>query len=166
MFLNYGGHEMAAGVVIKPEYIDKANKLFNDACKKYYDIHGKPKEIQYYDVIIEPKHITENNARMLLDTLYPYCTQFNPEPVFCIKDATITDAKLLEDKNKTYRLLSFNLVKDNKKTSIAFKMFTDDYGTEVDGLIADVYFSFPQVIQEGKAQSYNRINVLDIDIKE
>ena len=72
IFVGFGGHAAAAGVTLKPEYLDKANELFNNACKQYYETHGRPTECSYYDVVIPPIEVSIKNSALLLDTLYPY----------------------------------------------------------------------------------------------
>jgi len=41
------------------------------------------------------------------------------------------------------------------------KMFSDNLGTEIEGMVADIYFTFPQIINT----QYPSINVLDFVVK-
>lgn len=160
MFEEYGGHSQAAGVSIKPSYIEQANTLFNKACTEYYQKHGSPMGIKYYDVEISSKNVSIDVARVILDNLYPYCSQYNPEPIFLLKDAIITDLNVFEKKD--WRTLSFYAIQNENKTSLNFRMFSDKFGGEIEGRKADIYFTFPQLLG-GK---YNpSLNIVDIVFK-
>jgi single-stranded-DNA-specific exonuclease len=142
VFENYGGHSMAAGVTVKSHSLNDVNDALNKACEIYYEEHGRPEEIRYYDAELRPQSVTLEVAEKIKCNLYPYCSQFNPEPVFLLSDATIVEPELFE--RADWKILSFYVSKDGVKTNIKFKMFSDDLGTEISGMKADVYFSFPQ----------------------
>jgi single-stranded-DNA-specific exonuclease len=160
--LSYGGHYSAAGVTVKPEYIDKINTLFNEQCEKYYEANGYPEIVRYYDATLKPQALSKVNADILIDSVYPYCQQNNPEPVFLLSNAEITDAEYQE--KEEFSMLTFKGMKENVKSELPFRMFSGKYGAEVNGNIADIYFTFPQNTEEAK---YNRpsLNVLDIILK-
>ena len=141
MMLGYGGHPMAVGYSVKEEHINKLNEEFNKACKSYYDEHEIVELHNYYDISIKPQAITYETARLLQDSLSPYSTEENPEPIFKIKDAIITDASLIE--RDTWKLLKFYVERDGYTSEIEFTMFTDQYGIEINGQKVDVYFTFP-----------------------
>jgi single-stranded-DNA-specific exonuclease len=166
IFEHYGGHPLAAGASLKKEHINDANDKFNEACERYYKIHGYPRSIRYYDYELLPKHITPKATKKLLETMYPYCEHFNPEPVFLLKDVTLVNVGMREDKNKAWRIISFNVEKDGIKSMIKMKMFNNTLGTEIEGLKADIYFSFPQSIERNDFGYDPTINVLDIVIKK
>ena len=159
MFVTYGGHSMAAGVTIKPEYIDKANKLFNDACEKYYTLNGRPTEIQYYDCEVLPAFITPETAQTILDSMYPYCERFNPEPIFVLQNAIITDVK------QTEYSLFFSAMKKDIKTTMKFRMYTEEFGSEIEGMKADIYFTFPQFTKPDSWKNDAIVSVVDFVIK-
>jgi len=159
MFNGHGGHAMAAGVTLKPDYLDKANDLFNEACNQYYEVHGRPSEVQYYDVEIRPKFVTTKLAEILLEKLYPYCQQFNPEPIFLLRNVRIVDVQVYEkDESKT---ILFNATSGDDKTQLKFRMFGDDVGGEIEGMTADIYFTMPQSIQPNRFNSLPQINVIE-----
>lgn len=164
MFDGYGGHAMAAGVTVKNEYIDKANAMFNDACNKYYTIHGRPQEIQYYDICIPPRSVSSQIAQLLLDTIYPYCQQSNPEPIFKIENVTVSDLEVFE--SKEWRSLSFFASKNGEKTELRLKTFSDKFGSEISGREVDVYFTFPQSIQKDYYNNIPQANIVDLVIKK
>jgi len=158
VFENYGGHALAAGVTIKPHALNNVNDALNKACESYYKIHGRPEEIKYYDVELKPQSVTLVNAEKLKNSLYPYCNQHNPEPVFLLSDATIVEPSLFE--RDDWKILSFYVSKNGVRTDVKFKMFSDDLGTEISGQKADIYFSFPQSF------IYPAINVIEIVLKK
>ena len=155
MFESYGGHAMAVGIVLKPEYLEKANAMFNHACQQYYEKNGYPTGIQYYDAVLNPKAVTEVCAKELFENLYPYCSQFNPEPVFMLRNVVITDVE--ENQYEGYKSLAFYASKNGEKTGIKFRMFNDEIGGEIEGTKADIYFSFPQT---SKFNKYTYVNVV------
>ena len=158
----YGGHKLAAGVTVKADFVDKINAIFNEECEKYYKIHGFPEEIRYYDASLKAGALSIKNANILSESLYPYCTQNNPEPVFLLSNAQIVDANLKEGDG--WSLLTFNGSKDGVKSVLPFKMFSGEFGAEINGLTADIYFSFPQSTEKVKYFSPS-LNVLDLVIK-
>ncbi len=163
IFEGYGGHPLAAGVHLKPEFLDKANDIFNEACEKYYKVNGYPKDIRYYDVSLSPKLISIKTVSMLLETMYPYCSQFNPEPIFLLKDAIIESPNLKEI--GSWKILTFSASKDGEKTSMQFKTFNGGIGTEISGCKADIYFSFPQITEKNRFNQYPTLNVIDFVLK-
>jgi len=167
MFVNYGGHSLSAGVTLKDEYIDSANRLFNDACKKYYEQHGYPSNITYYDAELSLSSVSLENVSMLLNTLYPYCGQNNPEPVFVLKGVTITDVESSDDKkNKSaWKSLNFIAEKEGQKTSLRFRMYSDEFGKEIDGKKADLYFSLPQTTSKAFGKD-PQCNVIELILKK
>ena len=135
------------------------NDIFNEACKKYYDASGASLDLNhYYDAELRIDSICPETARELFKSLYPYCYASNPEPVFKISDIMISETELKED--TTWRMLTFYMLKDGKKTESRMKMFTSNYGTEINGLKADVYFTFSQNLDN------TDLNVVDIVFKK
>lgn len=162
VFAQYGGHKLAAGVTVLPEYITKVNQIFNECCEKYYQKNGFPEEIKYYDASLKPAALTLKNASVLVENIYPYCQQNNPEPIFLLSDSKITEAEYREGED--YSVLTFRAEKDGVKSPLKFKTFSSKYGGEVNGLMADIYFSFPQNLEESK-YSKPSLNVVDLVIK-
>lgn len=147
MFSAYGGHEMACGVTLKPEYVEKANDLFNAACKRYYDkYHINSEHIKYYDATLQLDAINSDNANLLTEKMAPYCNELNPEPIFRLKEITISDVNINEYQNKKYVLMKMKIEKDGKELEyplISFQL-AKQYGYELKGQKADIYFKFPQ----------------------
>jgi single-stranded DNA-specific DHH superfamily exonuclease len=157
--IKYGGHEQAAGLTVKPECVDKFNETFNNACWEYYKTNARKERKRYYDAELKPSSIDLETAQKLIDNLAPYCKTSNPEPIFKISDVVISETELREGSG--WNLLTFYAVKDNKTIPIKMKQFTDELGTEINGLLCDIYFSFPQIIT-----NYNDLSVVDIVFKK
>jgi len=161
-FLAYGGHPLAAGVTVKPEYIEKVNAIFNEQCEKYYEVNGFPEIVRYYDAPLKPQALSKANAEILIDSVYPYCQQNNPEPIFLLSNAKITDTEYKEKEDFT--ILTFRGERDDVKSPLTFRMFSGGHGAEINGLTADIYFTFPQNTEKTKYNN-SALNVIDIVIK-
>lgn len=143
LFVAYGGHAGAVGVTLKPEMVDKAHKIFDKACAKYYSQRSISKEIvNFYDAMLDVPLITPATSTLLRTNLYPYCDENNSEPVFMIPQVTIMDTSVMEREH--WRLLTFFIERNGKRCPHPFKFFTKKFGTEVEGKTADILFSFPQ----------------------
>lgn len=159
MFEGYGGHEMAVGLTLKQDFISKANKEFNNACKKYFDHYNIEKPVRYYDVELKPQTISEDTVHLLLGTMYPYCPHNNPEPIFKLSDVEVLEAELIEFSG--LKSLSFVVQKGGFVVPFKMRYFTTTIGSEIGGMTVDLYFNLPQSL--GK---YTVINVVDIEIKK
>jgi len=146
MLIGHGGHELAAGATMDPKYVDLFNDAFNEACHKYYEENFYPKETKYYDAEIKTKFVSTSVAKLLLENFYPYCRKDNPEPVFKMENVTITNSHLKEGEG--WKLLKFSVEKDSEIVPFTFMKFSPDFGAEVNSLVADIYFSFPQDIEK------------------
>ena len=166
LFEVYGGHSGAVGVTLKPEMVDKANKIFDKACSKYYLKHSiEGQDVNHYDAMIDVPLITPETSIVLRNNLYPYCVQHNSEPVFMIPNVTIMDTSIMARDN--WQLLSFFIERDGNRCSHPFKFFTKKFGAEVEGIVADVLFSFPQHDNfEATRFSQFELSVTDIVIKD
>jgi len=163
LFVNYGGHAMAAGITLKNDSIDIANEVFNKSCLDYYNSNGYTlDECYYYDAVIRPEDVNLDNAAILVNTIYPYCSKYNPEPVFLLKDVIISDINLVEKSG--WRSLSFIARSGDKVTPLRLRTFSDEFGLEVDGKVADVYISLPQTIVENPKYP-PQVNVVDLVVK-
>ena len=156
-FVNYGGHALAAGVTLKEEYKDKINGIFNKACHKYYEKNGYPERIDYYDARLDVDFISRKTMTMLLETLYPYCSQKNPEPIFMLPDATITETQIVGEQKM---VMVFRAMKNNRKTELKFKTYTEKKGTEIDGKKADILFTFPQSFPDKFEPALNVVDMI------
>ena len=163
LFDGHGGHKMAAGVTLNKNHILIANQIFNEACGKYYEKYGRPEKIRYYDAMVKPSSLNKNAVNGLLKTLYPYCSQNNPEPIFLLPDVTITDTELFGKEEQ--KMVAFNVVRDGSKSAFFLRSFTDVVGTEINGCKADVYVTLPQTINSNpKFRTF--LNVVDIVLKK
>lgn len=165
--VNHGGHSLAAGVTVKNDYINRFNEIFNVACKKYYEEHGYPSDVSYYDVELKPSSVSLENTKLLSETLYPYCDRNNPEPIFFLKEITISNIDGKDGKKNGVKWNSLNFIakKNGQETPLRFKMFTDDFGKEIDGRTADIYFSLPQSTDKAFKKD-PQCNVIDLIFKK
>ena len=150
MFDKYGGHDYAAGVTLKKNYLDKSVKMFNTACQKVLIEENKncDKKI-FYDAVLKPLSINEDTYK-IVKFLYPYCDINNPEPVFKLSNVKIS----LEDKKegKNWTLSIFRVEGVNYK----FKTFDE---IESCGNQANVYFKFPQSFDDKWGMDLNIVGV-------
>ena len=158
MFIKYGGHPLAAGATLNSDYVLKANDIFNETCKEYYSKNDiKIDEEKHYDADLKISSINPKITKALINTLYPYCSQYNPEPIFKVSNVVLSEVELREE--PTYKLLSFRVEKDGKKNDMKMKTFVVKYGTEISGSTADVYFAFNQ-------DNVKELRVVDIELKK
>ena len=163
LFVSYGGHSIAAGVTLKPDVLNEANEIFNNACKTYYSSHDiSPYSDRYYDATLKPGVVSTNVAETLLSSMYPYCKQNNPEPIFKLSDVKINGADIKPGPGWT--LIKFYAEKNQVKIPYMFKIFSTKFGADINGRQADIYFSFPQNFDINKPSSFE-INLVDMDIK-
>ena len=99
----FGGHDLAAGLSIKPENIDAFRKEINDYAKKCLTEEDFM-SILYIDSELPPQYINMNTAEKL-SILEPY-GMGNACPLFYAKDLTISQIKPLSDKKHMKLLLS------------------------------------------------------------
>lgn len=147
MFLAYGGHEMACGITLNPDYLEKANDLFNAACDRYYKKYNiKSEHVRYFDAPLQIEAINNENADLLVSKLAPYCGELNPEPIFLLKNATIVDAEIKTFKSGKYVMLKIRVSKNGNSPDFIFMSFqlSKRFGEDIKGKTMDVYFKFPQ----------------------
>jgi len=86
---NYGGHEMAAGVTLPEENIDKLRQRFIDYYRDTYKTVPKP-TLKLDFVVEKPQLLSIRNVEEL-EHLEPFGNGY-PPPCLCIKDALIMSA--------------------------------------------------------------------------
>jgi single-stranded-DNA-specific exonuclease len=161
MFERYGGHELAAGATLKSEYIDKASAIFDKACAIYCEEFGikAPSKQMDYDVELKVENIKPDIIDMLGQNLYPYCEITNPEPVFKVSNVLVSNVSCKE--SETWSMLTCKASKDGAMIPFTFRTFSNKYGTDISGRIADIYFTFPQVLNCPKSD----LSIVDMEIK-
>lgn len=157
LFDSYGGHAGAVGVTLKQSMTEEASNIFNQTCSAFLDKSGVQLKSNYYDADLLPKAISPDVAEQLFE-LYPYCKQYNEEPIFQIRSAHITEVEYIE--KPTWRLLKFSVIKDNYKIPYKFKTFNPKSGSEIEGRLVNVLFKFPQKIKD----PMNRFFVFDLNV--
>ena len=146
IFAGYGGHAGAVGLTLKEDMIDKAPSIFNDACEKYLRVHQvENKSLKMFDAHLKPQAITKEVGEEIIK-LSPYCNTNNPEPVFKLSNVKIVESKFIE--KETWRLLKFKVEKDGFQVPYSFKTFSPPCGSEIEGRLANIFFSFPQKMED------------------
>jgi single-stranded-DNA-specific exonuclease len=144
LFEIYGGHEMAVGATLKNQFLPVAAQRFDEACRRYYEVHGRPKFVQYYDIDIHPRSVKASVARMLLQTLFPYCEQYNPEPIFKLWNVKIVNCSIMN--RADWRKVTYTVeAQDGYRLPMKFVTFDEQYGAGLEGKNVDILFKFPQL---------------------
>ena len=142
LFDGYGGHAAAVGVTVKDEQKDNCQKYFNEACKNHFEAKPKSEIINYFDAKLKPQAISKDLCEIIINEMYPFCSESNQEPLFLLENVQIQDVNLVE--KATWKLLKFSVAKDGYKIPYSFKTFSPSFGSEIDGKYANIVFSFPQ----------------------
>ena len=95
---SYGGHEMAAGLMIKEENIEEFTKQLNEYYHENIKIFPVPTLRVDFEVE-KPALLTLENIESLV-SLEPFGNK-NPPPVLCIKGATLINARSVGDGKHT-----------------------------------------------------------------
>ena len=112
MFAGFGGHAMAAGLSLKPEYLDDFTELLDEVVRDHLK---KPSDVIDTDGLVDAKLLTDNNVKELLECS-PFGQHF-PEPILETK-ATIKGFSFskngrhlfytLSDGERTIEAVAFN----------------------------------------------------------
>lgn len=161
MFDKYGGHAAAVGVTVKEEYLERAHEIFDNACTEYYKKHTIGNEfIRFYNASLKFKAVNEEMAQLLKEHLSPYCKENNSEPVFRLKDVTITNCEIREGKG--WRIMVFKVYKDDELLDCELKWFSPRFDKSIEGEVVDVYFTFPQYWDNSKRFEKFDLTIVDI----
>jgi hypothetical protein len=90
--------------------------------------------------------------------LYPYCPQFNPEPIFKICRVRLEDVNLRTAGR--FKILSMRGERGGLKTKLKMQMFTDTIGTEISGALADIYVTLPQSLDTPYEPTANIVDLI------
>lgn len=125
LFINYGGHKYAAGLSISIDKFEEFKNLMQKEANEFFaDPANLYREIQIDD-IVNPEFV-DMKLYNFIKQLAPFGNK-NPEPVFGMKELFTTDAqivkerhlrlKLISNKKKRFRAMSFNGASLIKKTN-------------------------------------------------
>lgn len=158
IFVKYGGHAAAVGVELKDSMLAEASQIFNNACKKYIDMHGMElNNYKYYDAKLSVSAASSKVSNLIKDNLYPYCSINNPQPIFMLPNVRIVNLRIKDGNG--WKLVTFNIEKDNVISENPFKIFSSKFGAELEGKEVDIFFNFSQ-------KNYNtELKVIDIVAK-
>lgn len=99
LFLQFGGHEQAAGLSIREENVDKFRTMFDKALESNKEPYEKKLKI---DCIVELESITESVISEL-DLLAPYGIG-NPEPILLSKEVDVISQRIFKDKHLGFKV--------------------------------------------------------------
>lgn len=146
VFERYGGHEMACGAVVRDGMLEEAKNRFGE--NLLHIVNGKHEvHVKSYDYDLKPESVVPELGNVLFESLYPYCPDSNPEPIFKISGATVVDIKIAH--YQIYSRISLSIGKNGKLVGLPLVTFLksgvdDDIMAIKNGDVADFYFSFPQ----------------------
>jgi len=162
IFTNYGGHSAAVGVALDPQWLTKANKEFNKACKEYYEENNiQVEEVKHYDTTLKLKAVTDKNCEIINEYLYPFCQDNNPAPIFCLKNVTVHNCDLIEGNG--WSLLKFELSQNGMNCPLKFKTFNEKFSPNLEGQTCNIYCSFPQSLGWGGVYEMDALDFEMID---
>lgn len=131
LFLQFGGHEQAAGLSIKEENVEKFRAMFDKALEASKDQYEQTLTV---DCAVDLENITEELITEL-NFLAPFGIG-NPEPVLLSKDVEVISQRIFKDKhvgfkvkkdNKTYDAIWFNLKEPQVLPSKIDMIFTPEF---------------------------------------
>ncbi len=156
LLLNFGGHEMAAGLTVEEDKIDSLRQKLGEVYVKSSAGDIQP-ELRVDFEVIKPQLLTEENVR-LLDTLEPYGIG-NPQPILCMRDVRVENLMAISEGKHTKMWLNKN---GSTFEAVFFSHTIKDLGAKVGG-VADVAFS-PQ-INEFRGKSSVQLCLTDYVVK-
>jgi single-stranded-DNA-specific exonuclease len=101
--LRYGGHSHAAGLAIAEEELERFALRFDQAAAEALDADALTPTIAY-DLELSPKEIDET-LPLEIDRMRPF-GMGNPEPLFLLRNARITDSRTLKGGHLKLRVAS------------------------------------------------------------
>jgi len=150
---NYGGHEMAAGVTVAEENIEKLRHSISD----YYYAHIEDAPVPGLRIDFEvekPELLTIKNVEAL-NILEPFGTE-NPSPYLCITGAVLSSVQSIGAGKHTRLVIEKT---GQKLDCIFFSVPADELGVALGELI-DIAFE-PQV-NEYRGRSNIQLQLIDI----
>ena len=160
IFERYGGHSGAIGCALKPEYVDSAPKIFDEACSKYVGSQFKS-DVRYFDASLKIDLVDKETAILINDKLAPYCKDHNPEPIFKLSNVWLYGVNIKEGEG--WRIMMFNVANKEKNIPYTFKCFSPRYGSELEGQKVNLYFTFPQKWDESQKFGQFELTVVDVE---
>lgn len=96
LLMSYGGHKHAAGLTIAKDKIDEFTRRFNEYVSSTLGEDDRIDTI-FVDNEISPDDVSEELIEEL-ERMEPFGEK-NPEPVFCLRDMKVSDAKIVAEKH-------------------------------------------------------------------
>ncbi|HOK20741.1 MAG TPA: single-stranded-DNA-specific exonuclease RecJ [Candidatus Paceibacterota bacterium] len=141
LFIEAGGHRLAAGFSLKNENLERFKEALQKESAQIRDEDLIPKLI--IDTTLDPDEITPQFLEIFY-RLEPFGRE-NPEPVFLMSDVIVSDVRIVgnggnhikfsaQKKNRYFNVISFNNAEQLKfltsgtKADIVFSLTTDEWG--------------------------------------
>ena len=99
LFEQFGGHELAAGLSIKEENVDKFRKMFDKALESNKEPYEQKINI---DCSVDIESVTESLVSEL-DQLAPFGIG-NPEPLLLSKEIEVVSQRIFKDKHLGFKV--------------------------------------------------------------
>jgi len=153
LLIKYGGHELAAGLTMKPENIPDLDSRLNEIAREMDPAVFVP--ALSCDTCIDETDITVENIKAL-KALEPY-GQNNPVPSFVLEGATLLTARTVGAENQHIKML----FQKNQHTidSIAFNAYKEGLTLEVNS-VYDIMFTLD--INEWNNTVRPQVKIIDI----
>jgi len=150
---NYGGHEMAAGVTVAEDNIDKLRQMLT--VFYHEQVKGSPEAGLKLDFEVEkPELLTISNVQAL-ENLEPFGNG-NPSPCLCILDATVLYAQSIgAGKHSKLKIEKSGTVLDCIFFSVSVEDMEISSGMHVD-------LAFEPQINEFRGRSSVQLQLIDI----
>ncbi|MBI2342487.1 MAG: single-stranded-DNA-specific exonuclease RecJ, partial [Deltaproteobacteria bacterium] len=109
LLLNYGGHKHAAGITIASENISLFKKKFDEIVSSTLKESDRL-DAMHVDAELQSDDITEELINEL-ELLEPF-GEGNPEPVFCLRELKVSDARIVAEKHLKLKITDDMVVLD------------------------------------------------------
>ncbi len=136
LFINYGGHDQAAGLTIESGKIEEFKRRFNSLPRIEYS--GKCKKLHIDFEVIKPILLSLENVEAM-EMLEPYGIA-NPQPVMCMRDVKIAEIIPLSGGRHT----KMRVIKGNTEFETVFFGKSPEEIGEYKGIYISIAFT-PQI---------------------
>jgi len=156
IFVEAGGHKLAAGFTIKNENIEKLKQILKKEGELLKEEDLVPSLV--IDTVIEPQEINSQ----FLDYFYrfePFGRE-NPEPIFLMEDVLVTDARVVGSNGNH---IKFNVQKDGKLFTVISFNNAEKLKFLSSGKILDIVFRI--FINEWQGQKFLEFELIDLKEK-
>ncbi|MGB9613194.1 MAG: single-stranded-DNA-specific exonuclease RecJ, partial [Candidatus Margulisiibacteriota bacterium] len=156
LFLDFGGHEAAAGFEIEPQNISELKQRLENEVDQILDPEDLIAKVKI-DLEIEPAQITLGLVKEL-ERLAPY-GEGNPEPVFMIKNLHLLDFKQVGNDGRHLKLWF-------KKDGINLEVIGFGMGGMIKYLNYQKDYDIACTLETNEYQGFERVQLNLVDMRE